>query len=334
MCYNISATNAAGQRPVATQKNNRYYYLSPSGFLLHWSRFVTGNLGGLCFWDRDMTQAKKPLEEYYKLAHEREFIWLGPEVKRVIYKTEWQCQNGHKFEASFNNIQRGSGCPHCAGNARKKAEDYHGLAGIMGFVWLGPEVSNTGLKTEWQCQKEHRWKARYDDIRQGKGCPYCANRIPKSTEDYHKLTKGRGFTWLGPEVTRIDIKTRWQCRKGHIWEATFDGIQRGTGCPYCANRIPKSTEDYHKLAENRNLVWLGPSVTRTVYKTEWRCQRGHEWKATFDGINQGSGCPICRQSRGEKAVASFLNYYGIIHNRGKRFDKCRVNRLLAFDFYF
>ena len=55
----------------------------------------------------------------------------------------------------------------------------------------------------------------------------------------------------------------------------------------------------------------------------WICENGHEWEAQVCSRKKGKGCPHCKESKGEKVIASFLddckiNYRGqnIIKERG------------------
>ena len=236
---------------------------------------------------------RKQTEDYIALAMEKGFRWIGPKVLSVHIKTTWQCKNGHQWQACFNSICNGSGCPHCSGKARKSPTDYHELAKKRGFLWLGPEVPNTRTKTAWQCAKNHKWESRFTNIARGQGCPYCAGKVRKKSKDYKALAKERGFKWSGPEVRSNREKTFWECSQGHRWKAAYSSIQQGTGCPYCYGNISKSDIDYLSLAESRGFCWLGPSVPNTESKTKWKCAEGHIWKQTYHNIQQGSGCPNC-----------------------------------------
>jgi very-short-patch-repair endonuclease len=278
-------------------------------------------------------KAPKTPQDYYHLAESRGLIWLGPEVPTTKTKTTWQCAEEHTWEATYNNILKGSSCPHCAGNAPKTLQDYHDLAESRGFKCLNPEVPTTKTKTTWQCAEGHTWEADYHSIQQGTGCPYCAGKAPKTPKDYYHLAEARGFIWLGPEVPNTAIKTTWQCVEGHTWEVDYQSIKMGNGCPYCYGNIPKTPADYHELAEARGFVWLGPEVPNTAIKTTWQCVEGHTWEAAYNNIQQGSGCPDCNEYRGEARVAQALDNLGIPYKRQKTFLGCRSKRLLPFDFY-
>jgi very-short-patch-repair endonuclease len=238
-------------------------------------------------------KAPKTALDYHTLAEGRRFRWVGPEVSNIHTKTSWECEKGHQWQATYHNIQQGSGCPVCAGKVPKTPADYHALAEERGFCWLGPEVSNIHTKTSWECEKGHHWQATYHNIQQGSSCPVCYGNVPKTSADYHTLAEERGFRWLGPEVPNVTTKTVWECEQGHRWEAPYSYIQQGRGCPVCADRVPKTPSDYHALARERGFRWLGPDVPDTRTKTIWECENGHPWEATYNSIRQGSGCPVC-----------------------------------------
>lgn len=191
-----------------------------------------------CFTERLAERDRKKPKDYHSLARERDFIWLGPEVPNVTSKTKWECQLGHRWLARFSKIQGGNGCPYCAGKARKTPEDYHILANQNGFIWLGPQVDKVHTKTLWQCPLGHRWESGYADIQQGYGCWLCginkkAYTQKKKPSDYHALAQVREFVWLGPEAHNRRAKTGWQCKYSHQWEANYNDIKRGNGCPAC-----------------------------------------------------------------------------------------------------
>jgi hypothetical protein len=172
---------------------------------------------------------------------------------------------------------------------------YHKMASSRGFEWLGPEVRNTETKTQWRCSKGHEWMIDYGHVKQGRGCPYCSNRVPKTCKDYHDLAETRNFEWLGKKALGVMSKTQWRCSQGHQWEAKYNHIKNGKGCPYCAGVAQKTPEDFHKLAKTKGFTWLGPEVSNTTIKTYWRCDMGHEFDTNYTVLrmSKGKGCPHC-----------------------------------------
>ena len=98
----------------------------------------------------------------------------------------------------------------------------------------------------------------------------------------------------------------WQCEKGHSYRAVIaQRVQRGDGCPYCANR--KVLPGFNDLATAAPLVakqWhetLNGALTPEMVtagshkKAWWQCSYGHVWKAAIysrAGVQQ-CGCPVC-----------------------------------------
>ena len=48
---------------------------------------------------------------------------------------------------------------------------------------------------------------------------------------------------------------------------------------------------------------------------------------------QGSGCPNCNESKGEKIISKFLDFNKINYTRQKKFENCKNKHQLPFDFY-
>ena len=98
----------------------------------------------------------------------------------------------------------------------------------------------------------------------------------------------------------------WRCEKGHSYRAVIaQRVQRGDGCPYCANR--KVLPGFNDLATAAPLVakqWhetLNGALTPEMVtagshkKAWWQCSYGHVWKAAIysrAGVQQ-CGCPVC-----------------------------------------
>lgn len=53
-------------------------------------------------------------DDYRALAERRGFTWVETSRKLTTStKNLWRCPNGHEWEATYGNIKKGSGCPHC-----------------------------------------------------------------------------------------------------------------------------------------------------------------------------------------------------------------------------
>jgi len=261
-----------------------------------------------------MGLTKKTPADYREIARQRCFRWLGPAVPTTATPTTWECPHGHRWAARYKDVQRGSGCPLCAGNIPRTPADYHALAAARGLEWLGPPAVTNKDATWWACPQGHRWAARYNNIQQGTGCPACAGNTPRGPADYESLAAARGFRWLGPGVGSVRAKTRWACARGHEWAATYNAIAQGSGCPICSRHVPKTPADYAALAAARGYRWLGPAVRSVDIPTEWMCAQGHRWRTSYSALAQGRGCPHCAGN----APKTPADYHALAAARGFR----------------
>lgn len=239
----------------------------------------------------------------------------------------WRCPKGHSYRSAVKTRVQGSGCPYCAG--KNVLPEETSLAAEYPTIekdWdaaknkpLTPNqvISGTRRKVWWRCPKGHSWRAAvYSRTTLGTGCPVCTGRQALAGEnDLATLYPDIAAQWdeekngvLHPNNVTAGSNRRvwWKCEKGHSYRAMIaQRVQRGDGCPYCANR--KVLPGFNDLATAAPLVakqWhasLNGALTPEMVtagshkKAWWRCSYGHVWKATIysrAGVQQ-CGCPVC-----------------------------------------
>ena len=249
---------------------------------------------------------------------------ITPGSHKLIW---WRCQNGHSYRSAVKTRVQGSGCPYCAGKnvlpeETSLATEYPSIAkewDAAKNVPLLPTqvISGTRRKVWWRCPKGHSWRAAvYSRTTLGTGCPVSTGRQALAGEnDLATLYPDIAAQWdeekngvLHPNNVTAGSNRRvwWKCEKGHSYRAMIaQRVQRGDGCPYCANR--KVLPGFNDLATAAPLVakqWhesLNGALTPEMVtagshkKAWWRCSYGHVWKATIysrAGVQQ-CGCPVC-----------------------------------------
>lgn len=269
-------------------------------WLMPYDNLQQGQSCPTCSREHQYEMRRRKPEDYHALAEQRGFKWVGLIAKNSKTPTEWECSFGHRWLTSFESIREGCGCPICTrqhqnDGRRKLPDDFRQLADKSGFVWIGEYPGNVHQPTLWRCLQGHEWLASYDDVRSGHGCPYCANRAPKSTAEYHGLAQSHNLRWVGDSLpSNVREKTKWQCEKGHVSVAAYIEVYGRLGCPYCAKNSRKTAGDYADLAKSRGFFWLGPMPQSTNHKTSWQCPQGHVWDAEFSNVyHRESGCPFC-----------------------------------------
>jgi hypothetical protein len=155
---------------------------------------------------------------------------------------EWQCEFGHTWLTSSNQIKnRNTWCPHCAGNAKGTIEEMRAIATIRGGKCLSTKYDGCKNYLEWQCGKcQYIWPATPDAIKNGnygKGswCPECGkgSDYKYTIKDMQKIAEERGGKCLSINYIGFNTKLWWQCNLGHEWPAIPHTIKDGTWCPYC-----------------------------------------------------------------------------------------------------
>ena len=110
---------------------------------------------------------------------------------------------------------------------------------------------------------------------------------------------------LTPEQITYGSNKRywWKGKCGHEWQASAKSRSAGERCPICSGaRVVPGINDLTTLKPELAAEWsdknkdLNPSMVSlgSHKKVIWKCQHGHEWKATVKSrtIN-GTGCPYC-----------------------------------------
>lgn len=256
---------------------------------------------------------------------------ITPGSHKLIW---WRCQNGHSYRSAVKTRVQGSGCPYCAGKnvlpeETSLATEYPSIAkewDAAKNVPLLPTqvISGTRRKVWWRCPKGHSWRAAvYSRTTLGTGCPVCTGRQALAGEnDLATLYPDIAAQWdeekngvLHPNNVTAGLNRRvwWKCEKGHSYRAMIaQRVQRGDGCPYCANR--KVLPGFNDLATAAPLVakqWhesLNGALTPEMVtagspkKAWWQCSYGHAWKANIysrAGVQQ-CGCPVCARKTKRK----------------------------------
>jgi hypothetical protein len=181
------------------------------------------------------------LNDMKALAHSKGGECLSDTYHGLRGKLRWRCAKGHEWTAKVDHIRnQGCWCPKCAGRAALTLEDLQSLARSRGGECLhsGPIRSQT--KIQWQCAKGHKWMARPGAIKNsGTWCPLCkfeaiAARQLTSIEEIQTLARSRGGLCLSTSYNDPETNLRWQCARGHEWEASLSNVKNNKSwCPTC-----------------------------------------------------------------------------------------------------
>ena len=124
------------------------------------------------------------------------------------------------------------------------------IAQTRGGAFLSAEYLGNGHKHLWTCRMGHEWEARRRDNKHSKSwCPTCgaARRGRKrrlGIEEMRALGRKHGGECLSRIYVNSQTKLRWQCARGHVWEAVPNNIKyNGAWCPRCRRKALISIRD-------------------------------------------------------------------------------------------
>ncbi len=224
----------------------------------------------------------------------------------------WCCDRNHTWTASVGSRTRGRGCPYCAN--QKVWPGFNDLASrnpelaTQAHGWDPKAITQfSGLRMSWRCGIGHVWIAKVNNRARGRGCPYCANK--KVLTGFNDLASknpnlaAQAFDF-DPTTTLefSNLKVGWRCELGHVWDATVNSRSQGSDCPYHAGQMV--WPGFNDLASrNPDLAaqaygWNPETASEFSKKQlQWKCGKGHVWKASINNRSQGKNCPYCANQK-------------------------------------
>lgn len=174
--------------------------------------------------------------------------------------------------------------------------------------------AGTSKKAWWQCSKcGYEWEANVSSRNRGRGCSYCAGKVPNETNSLVSLHPEIATQYSKRNVLPVEAmmaishkKVWWNCSDNpdHEWEAIVGNrVRQGDGCPYCSGRYAMKDNNlaviYPELVAEFDLEKnypltpydLTPSSSRKLW---WKCVlKGHEWQSARVRLGKVQNCPYC-----------------------------------------
>jgi hypothetical protein len=172
-------------------------------------------------------------------------------------------------------------------------KDMQKVADKKGGRCLSATYVNNRTKLLWECTKGHQWQATPDHIKSGEWCPVCVGQVKGTIEGMQQIATQHGGKCLSKSYFDAMTKLRWQCEKGHQWEAIPHSIRRGSWCPVCNGNIRLTISEMHEIAKEYGGRCLSKNYINSHTKLLWQCAEGHQWEAAHSHIKNGQWCPYC-----------------------------------------
>jgi hypothetical protein len=105
----------------------------------------------------------------------------------------------------------------------------------------------------------------------------------------------KGGKCLSSAYKNTSTSLKWQCRKGHTWDAPYSIISKGAWCSRCK----KDEEKVARLERIKKFVALkdGKCLSDVYVNSNThlilKCKNNHTWKAKPSNILRGYWCAVC-----------------------------------------
>jgi hypothetical protein len=230
------------------------------------------------------------------------------------YKTAlkpWKCRHlkcGEIVSPSYASVQQGgSGCKHCSKTFVKPAD----AVKIMKLAKLTPLEPYTSSQTRWKCQCltcKIIVFPRFGNISSGRGgCAQCSNiakGISRRADTAKRAVPIMKKAKIQPLTPYTSARENWKCkclRCERIIYPSFNQIQQGGGCPYCAGVKVD-------LVEVKRIMIASGLKPLEKYKSKdspWKCKCltcGTTVYPYWNNIRNGAGgCGRCRYFKSGKS---------------------------------
>ena len=277
---------------------------------------------------------KKTPEEYLNECKDKGLDLPIEDYKGNRIKIKHKCKYGHIYEQTPTHHLNGSGCSICNGGKKYTCKAYVQKCKEKGYDLPVESYVNSSTKINHKCSKGHIYEQEPSSHLRGYGCPYCARNKKKSTQDYIRECKEKGYDLPIEDYKGVNVKIKHKCKYGHIYEQKPNTHLSGRGCYECKyNKYRFESDDsYLNYCKTKNLDIPISSYKNQLAKVEYRCSLGHTYKQT-PSQHKYYGCPVCKESKGEKFIRNYLNEHSIKYISQKRFHDLKDKTYLSYDFY-
>jgi rubrerythrin len=227
-----------------------------------------------------------------------------------------------------------------------KAKSVHGDKYDYSLV----DYKYSKLKIIIICKKHGQFFQKPNCHLNNQGCPICGanNRITSNVKTIDKfLSEAKSIHGDKYDYSLADYVNNHKniiiiCSKhGEFLQAPKPHLN-GQGCPKCAkinlgDKLHLTTLNFIERArkihgDRYDYSLVDYHNAHTMIKIICK-EHGVFMQKSSNHTNEGAGCPICKQSKGEREISKFLNDNNIEYIAEKTFCNCKDKRCLPFDFY-
>ena len=205
------------------------------------------------------------------------------------------------------------------------------------------EYHDAKTKIKIICPEHGIFEQRLDHHLNGSGCPKCVGHNKSTIELIQKYKSIHGDKYDYSLVNYRNAKTKIKiiCPEHGIFELYSKQHIRGVNCSKCVReRIShsqrKTSEQFifdSKKTHGEKYDYSLVNYINANQPVKIICRQHGIFEQIPRYHVSGSGCPLCKESKGEKQIRLYLESKKIKFTPQYRFNDCKNIRQLPFDFY-
>ena len=277
--------------------------------------------------------------------HDNKYDYSLVEYKNNYTKVEIICNKcNFIFKQKPVHHLRGVNCPNCSKNKKlnteifiEKVKSVHGNNYDYSLI----NYINNRTKIKIICNKcKNIFLITPTNFLYRKiGCSICSNNFKLNTKsfiDKSKQIHGDKYDYSLVEYKNNKTKVKIICPIHGVFEQIpTSHLLKHTHCPYCScckmnNEL--FIEKSNKIHNNKYDYSLVNYINNRI-KVKIICPLHGVFEQPSNSHLSGQGCPICRESKGERKIRNYLLNNNILFEQEKTFIGCKNIKLLPFDFY-
>jgi hypothetical protein len=203
------------------------------------------------------------------------------------------------------------------------------------------EYINSNVKVKIVCNKHGVFEQlMVKHINRKQGCSLCNGGVKLTTNEFITRAKkihGDKYDYSLCEYINSKIKVKIICDKHGVFEQIASShTDQKTGCPICSKKHNYNNSEFIEKAiiiHNNIYDYSDIEYKNNYTKIKIKCNKHGVFEQTPTNHLNGKGCPICKDSKGEREIRQYLNQNNINFIYQHTFSDCRNIKLLPFDFY-
>ena len=285
-------------------------------------------------------QTKNVFIENAKLIHDDKYDYSLVDYVNSLTKVKIICKTHGIFEQRPNgHISQKQGCPKCVGKNKTTSEFIYECGLVHGdkYDYSLVKYVNNKQKINIICKTHGVFEQEANAHLMGRGCRKCTHNHTTNENfiEKAKLIHGDKYDYSLVNYVNNKQKINIICKTHGVFEQECSSHMNGSGCPKCVGKNKTTSEfiEKAKLIHGDKYDYSLTNYIGVFKKVKIICKTHGVFEQKPQHHLRDSGCPICKESKGEKQIRRFLIKNGVKFFHQYKFSDCKDIKQLPFDFY-